>query len=100
MDGGAKRIHQDFTVGLLIETDPHHVHFAVDAELAASKAQCRPPLARPGLRDDAFYASLLIIICLRNSCIGFVRAAWAAPFILVVDLTVGVECLFQVAGPD
>src|SRR5690606_25399846 len=97
---GAKSIHQDFTVGLLIEADAHHVNVAVDAEMAASETQCSSPLPSTGLCDDAFYTSLLIIVRLRDSCIGFMRAAWAGSFVLVVYLTICPECLFQVGGPD
>src|SRR5690554_469758 len=71
INGCTKGIHQNLAIGLLIETDAHHIHLAVNAKLAASETECRTPLACTGLGNDAFYTFLFAIISLWNGGIWF-----------------------------
>src|SRR5690606_17616450 len=100
MDLSTKRVHQDFPVGFLVEADAHHVDVAVDPEMAASETQCGSPLTGAGFGDDAFYRGLFVVVRVRDGRIRLMRATGAGSFVLVVNLTICSECLFQVAGPD
>ena len=61
-----KRLHQGFTVWLLVKAYFYHIHSALQTKKVARHGQSAAPLSRTGLRCEALDAFLFIIISLSN----------------------------------
>ena len=84
--------------GLLLVAHLHHVHLAVEAEVAAGHGQGRAPLARAGLGGDALQALHLGVVGLGHGGVQLVAAGGVVALELVVDLGRGLELLLQAVG--
>lgn len=98
--GRAVDLHDLPPKGLLLVAHLHHVHLAIEAEVAAGHGQGRAPLARAGLGGDALQALLLGVVSLGHGGVQLVAAGGVVALELVVDLGGGLELLLQAVGPD
>ena len=99
-DGRAIGPHHFPAEGLLLIAHLHHVHLAVQAQVGTGHGQGGAPLAGSSLGGHPFQALLLGIVGLGDGGVELVGTGGVVPLKLVVNLSRGLELLFQAVGPD
>ena len=91
-------VHHQPAVRLLIIADFHHVHCAFHPEKFACQRQRASPLPCSGFGGQTLDAGLFVVKGLRHRGVGLVAASRAGSFVLVINMSRGIERLFQLPG--
>src|SRR5271169_2462138 len=69
--------HHHLAVGFLLVTYFNHIHFEINAELAAGKSHRGTPLAGSGLGSKALDTLFFVVVSLGHSGVGLMAACRA-----------------------
>src|SRR5260370_10896403 len=94
----APSLHQRLAVGLLLETDAHHVDAHLKPEQGARKGQRRTPLPGAGFGREPLNAGFLVIEGLRHGGVRLVAAGRADALLLFINSCGGVASPAPPAG--
>ena len=97
---GVEHPHNRFSERFLLIRAFHHVHVAVQTEIAACLAQSGAPLTGAGFRGYTGQTLLLGVISLGYGGIQLVRPGGVVALKFVVNLCRGVQRFFQLIGAD
>ena len=93
-------MHHGLSIRFLVKGNAHHVNLAFESELVRCKTKGTAPLAGSSLGGEPRDTFTLVVVSLGHCTVGLMAPIRRDAFILIIDLGLGAQCLFQLGGSD